>query len=38
MSRNIETTQSDLTNEQHSIDGKQLRNATIEEVLLWEAT
>jgi len=38
MNRDIEQVQSDLGTEQHSADAQQLRNASIEEVLLLEAT
>ena len=38
MNRDIEQAQSDLGTEQHSVDAQKLRNASIEEVLLLEAT
>jgi hypothetical protein len=38
MNRDIEIVGSDLDIEQHSVDAKQLRNASVQEVLLWEAT
>ena len=38
MNRNIEIVGSDQGTEQHSVDAKRLRNASVKEVLLWEAT
>jgi len=38
MNRDIEQVQSDLSIEQHSVDTTQLKRASIEEVLQWEAT
>ncbi len=38
MSRNIDTIESDSENEQRSVDAIQLKRASVNEVLLWEAT
>ena len=38
MNRDIEIVGSDRNIEQHSVDAKQLRNASVQEVLQWEAT
>lgn len=38
MSRNIDTIESDRDDEQHSVDAIQLKRASVNEVLLWEAT
>jgi hypothetical protein len=38
MNRDIEIVGSERGTEQHSVDAKQLKSASIEEVLLWEAT
>ena len=38
MNRDIEQVQSDLSTEKHTVDAQKLRNASIEEVLLLEAT
>lgn len=38
MSRNIDTIESDRDNEQRSVDVIQLKRASVNEVLLWEAT
>jgi len=38
MNRDIEIVGPDYGTEQHSVDAKQLRKASIKEVLLWEAT
>jgi len=38
MNRDIEIIGSDHVTEQHSVDIKQLRRASVKEVLLWEAT
>jgi len=38
MSRDIDSIESTRGNEQHSVDAIQLRNASVKEVLEWEAT
>ena len=38
MNRDIEIVGSDRSTEQPSVDAKQLRSASMKEVLLWEAT
>lgn len=38
MKRDIEIIRPDHGVEQHSVDAKRLRNASVYEVLLWEAT
>ena len=38
MNRDIEIVGSDRSTEQGSVDTKQLRSASVKEVLLWEAT
>ena len=38
MNRDIEIIGSEHSPEQHSVDTKQLRSASVKEVLLWEAT
>jgi hypothetical protein len=38
MNRDIEIVGSDRSTEQRSVDAKQLRSASMKEVLLWEAT
>ena len=38
MNQDIKIVGSDIDTEQHSGDAKQFRNASVQEVLLWEAT